>query len=35
MGKGCVLWLLGVPSPVILLYLFFHHRCPRAARGAS
>jgi len=27
MGKGCVLWLLGVPIPVIiLLYLFvFRH----------
>jgi len=26
MGKGCLLWLLGVPIPVILvLYLLFHH----------
>jgi len=27
MGKGCILWLLGVPLPVILLlYLFvFRH----------
>jgi hypothetical protein len=25
-GKGCLLWLLGVPIPVILvLYLLFHH----------
>jgi len=26
MGKGCLLWLLGVPIPVIvILYLLFHH----------
>jgi len=26
MGKGCILWMLGVPLPVILvLYLVFHH----------
>jgi len=26
MGKGCLLWLLGVPIPVIIvLYLIFHH----------
>jgi len=26
MGKGCILWALGVPLPVILvLYLIFHH----------
>jgi len=26
MGKGCLLWLLGVPIPVILiLWLLFHH----------
>jgi len=26
MGKGCILWLLGVPIPVILLlWLVFHH----------
>jgi len=26
MGKGCILWMLGVPIPVILvLYLLFHH----------
>ncbi|MBN8807263.1 MAG: hypothetical protein J0I47_03350 [Sphingomonas sp.] len=26
MGKGCILWLLGVPIPVIiLLLLIFHH----------
>jgi len=25
-GKGCLLWLVGVPIPVILvLYLLFHH----------
>jgi hypothetical protein len=25
MGKGCILWLLGIPLPVIiLLYIFFH-----------
>jgi len=25
MGRGCLLWLLGVPIPVIiLLWLFFH-----------
>jgi len=26
MGKGCILWLIGVPIPVILLlWLLFHH----------
>ncbi len=26
MGKGCLLWLLGVPIPVIIvLLLIFHH----------
>ena len=25
-GKGCLLWLLGIPIPVIILLLiFFHH----------
>jgi len=25
-GKGCLLWLVGVPIPVIIvLYLIFHH----------
>jgi len=26
LGKGCILWLIGIPIPVIiLLWLFLHH----------
>jgi hypothetical protein len=26
LGKGCLLWLVGIPIPVIILLLiFFHH----------
>jgi len=26
MGKGCILWMLGVPFPVVLLIWFFFFR---------
>jgi hypothetical protein len=26
MGKGCLLWLLGVPLPLVLLIWFFFFR---------
>ena len=35
MGRGILLWLLGVPIPIIILILLFWHRRKRMARAVS